>query len=64
MTPTLEKTLNFLEEEYDFAAREKPLYDKINSLNAEEVLEKFVLAERLVDEKLRFFLLSGNNVFE
>jgi len=39
------------------------LYENIGNLNPEEVMEKFVILNHLIDNEMRLFLIEGQNPF-
>jgi len=43
--------------------KEKVLYENIGNLNPEEVMEKFVILNHLIDNEMRLFLIEGQNPF-
>ena len=48
----------------NFFRKERQLYENIGNLNPEEVMEKFVIVNQLIDNEMRMFLNHGQNPFE
>lgn len=60
----IEEMIAASQKKFNFYKKEKPLYENINNLNPEHVLEKFVILNQLIDNEMRMFLQARQNPLE
>lgn len=60
----IKKMIDSSESSFNFKKKEEPLYKNIKNLNADEILEKYVILSHLISYEYRYYLHYGVNPFE
>ena len=60
----IKKIIDSSESSFNFKKKEESLYKNIKNLNADEILEKYVILSHLISYEYRYYLHYGVNPFE